>query len=134
MVSCFILQITSIYSHSGLPFNFGISLRGRRAFKGEGKGDFWRERNARGTQGGREGGKRLLKEAIVFHVINIQQASIKILIVQSKKTCQSQPSSCAPRVSLAPAPKISFPFPFERLSRWLIWYWPRESSLNWTNK
>ena len=70
--------MTSIYSHSGLPFNFGISLRGR-LFKGKGKGmGILRERNARGARGGREG--NACKEAIVFHVINIQQANVKILI------------------------------------------------------
>lgn len=51
--------MTSIYSYSGLPFNFGISLRGRRALEGEGKREFLaREKREGGGGGGEEGGKR----------------------------------------------------------------------------
>ena len=63
--------MTSIYSYSGLPFNFGISLRGRRALEGEGKREFLAREKREGGGGAarREGNAR--KEAIVFHVINI---------------------------------------------------------------
>lgn len=43
--------MTSIYSHSGLPFNFGISVRGR---EGKEKGIF----GARETRGAHEEGER----------------------------------------------------------------------------
>lgn len=43
--------MTSIYSHSGLPFNFGISPRGR---EGKGKGIF----GGRETRGAHEEGER----------------------------------------------------------------------------
>ena len=59
------------------------SLRGRR-LKGKGKGVL----GARGTRGAREEGGRernACQETIVFLVINIYQANVKILIGQNLK-------------------------------------------------
>ena len=62
-----------------------ISLRGsslpRSRLKEKGKESFRRETNARGARGRREG--NACQETIVFLVINIYQANVKILIGQN---------------------------------------------------
>ena len=96
--------MTSIYSHSGLPFNFGISLRGR---EGKEKGIF----GAIETRGAHEEGERETpaKRPLFFTLYTSNKRMLKSWLVslQTLPPCAPLEFLSRPKSARTPATQVT---------------------------